>query len=69
MTHFLDMDLVHNAFMDRRHDIFLDLDLVHNIFLDLDLVHDTLADLVHDQRGGSKECSQCLRNVHGSKDD
>jgi hypothetical protein len=80
MTHFLDLD-VYNAFLDRMHDIFLDLDLVHNTFLDLnlnmvhntfldlDLVHNTLADVVHDQRDGSKECSQCLRNVHGSKDD
>ena len=69
MTHFLDLDLVHNAFLDRMHNIFLDLDLVHNTFLDLDLVHNTLANVVHDQRDGNKECSQCLRNVHGSKDD
>ena len=58
---FLDLDLVHN--------IFLDIDLVHNTFLDLDMVHNTLANVVHDRRDGSKKCSQCMRNVHGSKDD
>ena len=65
MTHFLDLN-VYNAFLDRMHDIFLDLDLVHNTFLDLNLnmvhntildlnlVHNTLAYVVHDQRSGSK---------------
>jgi hypothetical protein len=48
---FLDLDLVHNTFLD------LNLNMVHNTFLDLDLVHNTLADVVHDQRDGSKECS------------
>jgi hypothetical protein len=37
MAHFLDLNLVHNAFLDRRHDILLDLDLVQNTFLDLNL--------------------------------
>ena len=60
---FLDMDLVHNTFLDMNlnmvHNIFLDLNLnmVHNTILDLDLVPNTLADVVHDQRDESKECS------------
>jgi len=70
---FLDQNLVHNTFldMDLVHNTFLTLylNMVHNIFLDLDLVHNTSTDVVHDRRDGSKECSQCMRNVHGSKDD